>query len=60
MATAKKKARVIRAYTDRVDSKVHLKGEEVELNSDRLVELEQGGFVEPIAVRPAPKSKKGE
>lgn len=61
MAAAKKKALVIRAYTDRLDGKVHLKGDEVELSADRLAELNEGGFVEPVAApKAARSSKKGE
>lgn len=59
MAAAKKKALVIKAYTDKVDGIVHLKGEEVELTADRLAELSESGFVESIG-KPAPKPKKGE
>ena len=60
MATAKKKANVVRAYTDRVDGKVHLKGEQVELTADRLAELNKGGFVEPVEAPKAKAPKKGE
>lgn len=60
MAAAKRKALVVRAYTDKVDGKVHLKGDEVELSAERLEELEKGGFVEPIAPKASPKTRKGE
>lgn len=56
MAAAKSKALVVRAYTDRVDGRVHLKGETVELSPERLAELTEGGFVE--AEQPAPKAAK--
>lgn len=59
MAAAKNKAQVIRAYTDRVDGKVHLKGEEVELSADRLDELKEGGFVEPVTPKTSSRTKKG-
>lgn len=51
MAT-KKKARVIRAYTDRIDDSLHLVGDEVELTDARLTELQDGGFVIAVEAEP--------
>lgn len=63
MPATKKKANVIKAYTDRVDSKVHLKGEVVELTEARLSELQEGGFVVPAEtaapIKTISKPKKG-
>ena len=41
------KARVIRAYKDRVDGSVHYPNTTVELSEERLGELAGKGFVEP-------------
>lgn len=41
------KARVIRAYRDRVDGSVHYPNTTVELTAERLGELSGKGFVEP-------------
>ena len=40
------KAKVIKAYTDRLDAVVRLVGDEVELTETRAAELSAGGFVE--------------
>lgn len=40
------KAKVIKAYTDRLDAVVRLAGDEVELTESRAAELSAGGFVE--------------
>lgn len=40
------KAKVIKAYTDRLDAVVRLVGDEVELTESRAAELSAGGFVE--------------
>lgn len=42
------KARVIRAYKDRVDGSVHYPNTTVELTAERLGELAGKGFVEPF------------
>lgn len=54
--TTKKKANVIKAYTDKYDGKVHLAGDTVELTDKRLKELSANGFVEPVE-KPAAKDK---
>lgn len=46
------KAKVIKAYIDRFDGKMHLVGDEVELTGERAAELSAGGFVEVPAVAP--------
>lgn len=40
------KAKVTRAYIDRITGAMHLKGDDVELTSERAAELSAGGFVE--------------
>lgn len=40
------KAKVLKAYTDRLDAIVRLVGDEVELTEARAAELSAGGFVE--------------
>lgn len=42
------KAKVIKAYTDRLDAVVRLAGDEVELTESRAAELSAGGFVEVV------------
>lgn len=50
------RARVLNAYTDRIDMTVHHAGSEVDLSGERLAELEGKGFVEALApgAGPAP------
>ena len=49
------KAKVLKAYTDRLDKSVHLEGETVELTAERSLELSAKGVVEPIPdAAPAP------
>lgn len=47
------KARVIRAYRDRVDGSVHCPNTRVELSEERLRELAGRGFVEAEGAEPA-------
>ena len=47
------KARVIRAYKDRVDGSVHYPNTTVDLSEKRLGELAGKGFVEPGEAEPA-------
>lgn len=42
------RAKVISAYTDRLDGAVHLPDEVVELTESRAKELADGGFVEAV------------
>lgn len=49
------KALVIKAYTDRLDGKVHFSGETVELTDARAAELSKGGYVEVQETKAAPK-----
>lgn len=58
MAASKNKARVVRAYTDRLDDTLHLVGDEVELTDARLVELQEGGFVIPLEKKPSKPTPK--
>lgn len=50
------KATVLSAYTDRLDGKVHLVGETVELTAERGEELAGKGIVE-LAAQPKAASK---
>ena len=43
------KAKVLKAYTDRLDAVVHLAGDVVELTGDRAAELAGGGYVVALA-----------
>lgn len=45
-------ARVVKAYTDRIDMSVHIAGEAVELDEQRAEELSARGFV---TVEPEPE-----
>ncbi len=49
------KAKVIKAYTDRLDGVVRLPGESVELSEARAAELAAGGYVETVAAAKAPE-----
>lgn len=48
------RARVTRAYTDRIDGTLHCLGTTVDLSEDRLAELSARGFVEAMGDVPVP------
>lgn len=52
------KASVIKAYTDRLDGKVHFVGDTVELTAERADELGKGGFVEVEQAKASATHKK--
>lgn len=53
------KAKVTKAYTDRLDGAVRLPGESVELSEARAAELAAGGYVEvETAAAPPEKAEK--
>lgn len=52
------RARVTRAYTDRLDGTVHLPGEDVDITDERAWELASKGFVDADAARAAGASAK--
>ncbi len=55
------KAKVTKAYTDRLDGVVRLPGESVELSEARAAELAAGGYVEvETAAAPPEKAEKVE
>lgn len=51
------RARVTRAYTDRVDGSVHYPNTTVELTDERAAELSARGFVEPAPGAAAPPAE---
>lgn len=54
------RARVVRAYTDRIDRAVHQAGSEVELSEARAEELEGKGFVTRLGARTDPGAADGQ
>lgn len=54
------RARVVRAYTDRIDRTVHQTGSEVVLPESRAKELEGKGFVRRLGAEPDPGEADGQ